>query len=86
MTGRELIIYILQNGLEDEDIFKDGCFLGFMHEGQHAAKFGVGVATVKVWTKMGYLRGVLIGNSFYYPISSVDPRTVLNLKEKGELR
>ena len=32
MTGRELILYILQNGLENEEVFKDGIFVGFIPE------------------------------------------------------
>ena len=32
MTGRELILYILSNGLENEPVFKDGKFIGFMTE------------------------------------------------------
>ena len=80
MTGRDLIIYILQNGLENENVFKDGRFLGFMDENQAAAKFGVGIATLKVWTRLGYIKGFLIGNSFYYPSDLTDPRTVINVK------
>lgn len=29
MTGKELILYILENNLEDSEIFKDGKFLDF---------------------------------------------------------
>ena len=41
MTGRDLIIYIMQNNLEDEVVLKDGFFVGFMDENEAAAKFGV---------------------------------------------
>jgi hypothetical protein len=44
MTGRDLIVYILQNNLENEPVFKDGKFIGFMTEGEAAEKFDVGVA------------------------------------------
>ena len=47
MTGKELIIYILQNNLEDEIVIKDGIFVWLMNEEEAAAKFDVGVATVK---------------------------------------
>lgn len=52
MTGRELIIYILKNGLEDEPVFKDGKFIGFMTLDEAAAKMNVGKATVEAWTKL----------------------------------
>lgn len=43
MTGRDLIIYILQNNLEDEEMFIDAKCLGFLDENDVAAKFEVGV-------------------------------------------
>lgn len=58
MTGRDLIIYILKNNLEDEEIFKDGKFIGFMSVEEAAVKFNVGVATIHLWFDMGYLNGV----------------------------
>ena len=32
MTGKELILYILENDLENEDIIKDGVFIWLMDE------------------------------------------------------
>ena len=49
MTGRDLIIYIMQNGLEDKPVFENGALLGFMTERQFAEKMSVGVASVEVW-------------------------------------
>ena len=49
MTGKELILYILQNNLENEVVIKDGVFVWLMNEEEAAAKFGVGVATIKAW-------------------------------------
>lgn len=46
MTGKELIIYILSNNLEDEPVFKDGSFVGFITVREAAVKMGVGVATI----------------------------------------
>ena len=41
MTGRDLIIYILTNNLENEQVVnQDGVFVGFMGETEAAAKFG----------------------------------------------
>ena len=41
MTGRDLIIYILENGLEDEPVFKDGKFIGFITTGEAAVQCNV---------------------------------------------
>lgn len=51
MTGRELILYILQNNLENEVIIKDGLFVELLNEQEAAAKFNVGVATIRTWRK-----------------------------------
>ena len=70
MTGRDLIIYILENHLENEPIYKDGSFIGFMTEADAAIKFGVGIATVKACVSEGILDGVYIGNKLYIPINA----------------
>lgn len=67
MTGRDLIIYILQNGLEDKPIFGNGTILNFMSEEQFAAKMNVGVATVRSWVEMDYLTAIPIGKVYYIP-------------------
>ena len=67
MTGRELIMHILANGLEDEPVFKDGRFIGFVTIGEAAAKLNVGVATIYVWIHQGRLEGVPIGDTIYLP-------------------
>ena len=68
MTGRDLIIYILQNNLEDVPISFDGGFLNLLSEEEAAAKFGVGKATVRLWFKRGMIKGVKIGEEIYiYP-------------------
>lgn len=51
ITGRDLIVYILQNHLEDEPVIKDGNFIGFLSPNDAAVKKNVGPATI----------GVLIG-------------------------
>lgn len=74
MTGRDLIVYILQNNLEDELVFQNGKFLGFMTEDEAAVKFNVGLATVRVWVAAGALHGVRLGNIVYIPANAKDPR------------
>lgn len=75
MTGRQLIIYILLNDLEDEMINKDGKFLDFLTEDEVAAKFKVGPATIKTWCSLGLVKGFFyIGDSIFFPKDIADPR------------
>lgn len=67
MTGRDLIMYILSNGLENEPIFKNGRFIGFLTVNEAAVKFDVGVQTIRHWVEFGYLEGVKISNDLYIP-------------------
>lgn len=67
MTGRELILYILKNGLEDEQVVKDGKLVGFLTLTEAASKFDVGTATVATWATLGYISYVNIGNVMYIP-------------------
>ena len=66
MTGKDLIIYILQNDLENELIIKDDIFELFMSEEKAAIKFDVGVATIRAWYECGLLPGVKIGDSIFF--------------------
>jgi hypothetical protein len=74
MTGREMIIFILENKIEDEIVIKDGIFIGFMDEDEAAVRFNVGVATVRTWYAMGKLSGVKIGDRLYFLRDVGDPR------------
>lgn len=74
MTGRDLIIYILQNNLEDEVVLKDGLFVGFMDEYEAATKFGVGVETIRVWHSLKMLDGFQFGDKLYFLQNAKDPR------------
>ena len=44
MTGRDLILHILMNGLEDKPIYEDGKILGFLTAKEAAEKINVGLA------------------------------------------
>ena len=74
MTGKELILYILQNDLENEIVIDNGIFIGFMTEEEAAIKFGVGVATVRAWYARKMLNGVKTGNQIYFLRNAPDPR------------
>ena len=65
MTGRDLIIYILENNLEDELVFKDGKILGLMTVSEAADKFDVGPETIKFWYETQALKGIQIGSEIY---------------------
>lgn len=67
MTGRDLIIYILANNLENEPVFKDGKFIGFLTAEEMAIKMNVGVATIKAWAECGLIDCVRCPGEFYIP-------------------
>lgn len=73
MTGRDLILYILSNKLEDEPVFNEGKLLGFMTVEEAAVKFDVGIATVKVWATFNAIDSVKLGDTIYIP-SNAEPR------------
>lgn len=70
MTGRDLIIYILENNLEDKPVFEDGKLLGFMNTKEAALKFGVGSGTIEAWIKLNKISHIFIGNEFYIPMDA----------------
>lgn len=72
MTGRELIMYILENHLEDEPVFQNGTFVGYMSDIKFAETLGVGLATVHTWALLGYIKGaIMIDETMYIPINHV---------------
>lgn len=71
MTGRELILYILQNNLEDEPVFKDDKFIGFITIDEAALKFGVGPATIGIWLGLGIIDGFEINGRIYIPANAI---------------
>lgn len=75
MTGRDLIIYILQNGLEDEPIFKeDGTITGFLTVGQAAEKANVGTATIYAWIERKQLDYILVGHRIFIRANFEPPK------------
>lgn len=74
MTGRDLILYILSNGLEDKPVFDNGKFIGFMTAGEAAAKMNVGVPTICVWLSQGKIDGVQLGDVIYISADSTRPQ------------
>ena len=74
MTGKELILYILENDLENEVVIKNGVFVWLMDEEEAAIKFDVGVATIRAWYICGMLNGTKIGDHLYFLRNVKDPR------------
>ena len=74
MTGRELILYILENRLEDMPMFDAESIFGLMSLREAAAKFDVGYATMDFWYKRGIVSGYKIGDSVYFRKDMPDPR------------
>lgn len=68
ITGRELIMLILENRAENE------VFLTLLSEEELAVQFKVGVATIRVWETLGKIHGLEIGDSLYFPKDTPDPR------------
>lgn len=66
MTGRELIVYILENKLEDVPIFNTKLF---MDESEAAVTLSVGVATIRAWYDCGMISGIKIGDKLYVTVS-----------------
>lgn len=74
MTGRELIFYILDNRLEDEVVLTDNSVVGLMNEEEAAAKFSVGVSTIRAWYICGMVKGTKIGETIFFLRNIKDPR------------
>lgn len=73
MTGRELIIYILQNNLENSDIFES-----IIPDYEIAKRFDVGKETIRVWYKLGMIPGFMIGDTLFCTKDVKDPRSGRN--------
>ena len=70
MEIRDLIIYILENELEDEEVIKDNKIIGFLSFEEVASRLDIGVSSVETMIKIGILPVVKIGEKFYIPANS----------------
>lgn len=74
MTGRELILYILENGLEDDDIIDEkGNPAGMLTPEETAERFEVPIATIMAWLGTGKLESFYIGGTHYIPANAQNP-------------
>lgn len=81
MTGRDLIIYILANNLENELIFKDGKFIGFMTASEAAEKLNVGVASIYALINLEMLDCIVVGETVFIPANFEPPKIFIDRKE-----
>lgn len=65
MTGRELIIFVMENHLEDVTIFDGNMLPGLMTLDEAAVKWHSGRNTLKALFEMGKLPGVVIDEKLY---------------------
>ena len=64
MTGRELVLYILENGLEEEEVIDaNGNPAGMMSPEEAAEKFEVSVSTVMAWLATGKIESFYISGT-----------------------
>lgn len=86
MTGRDLIIYILENGLEDKPIHDNNTIimenLGFIPIDKVAVMMNVGFSTVIAWMQKGVIEGYTINNALYVDANSI--QSLLDKKERKE--
>lgn len=70
MTGRDLIMHILANGLEDVELIK------FITIDEAAEKFNVSATTVRVWYELGAIDGIKIGDEIHISPNAKTPLRV----------
>lgn len=73
MTGRDLILYILENHLEDKPVLENGKLLGFVSVQEIAIKYNVGVATVLTWLNQMSVEALIIRDRIYIPADFKSP-------------
>ena len=73
MTGRDLIIYIMENRLEDTELFSDGILPLFITAEEAAVKWHCGTATIKAMINLNQVKGSKIGENYYVLANEPDP-------------
>lgn len=73
MTGRELIIFVMENHLEDVTIFDGDMLPGLMTLEEAAVKLEIGRNTLKALFEMEKLPGAVIDEKIYIPENIINP-------------
>lgn len=80
LTGKDIIIYILENDLVNTEFICDKVFSDlFIGAAEVAEYFGVGVATIETMYLMKKIRGIKIDGELYFP------RVILKSKGDSEV-
>lgn len=77
MTGKELLIYIIDNDLYDNDI-EEILEKAFRSEEEIAEYFKVACPTVRAWLELGKIDGIKFGNKYY-----ISEKEFERIKAKG---
>ena len=74
MTGKELIIYIVEHNLMDKDIFKEDSVFSFLNVEcltveEAALRYHVGYETIHAWCTLGKFQSILVNDKIYILIN-----------------
>ena len=78
MTCKELILYILANDLENELVFNNGKFVGFMTVDEVALELNIGIAAVCALVEREVLDHICIDTTLFIPAHSIEERKESN--------
>ena len=67
MTGKELIIYILENNLESSPVFEDDTFVGFVPAGRAAEELDIGLASLWIMLELYDVDYIEVNGDVYLP-------------------
>lgn len=85
-TGRDLILYILENRLEDKPINDVCCLKNFISVKKAAVRYNVGEETIKTWFALGVLGGIQIGDTIYISPTKNEAVRKMNLPTASQQR
>lgn len=74
MTGKELVMYILENDLLDKEVVEDNKPIFLMTLEEASCKFDVGPMTIRVWVSENKIDYCTIGCNLYIYTNAKDPR------------
>lgn len=88
MTGKDMMMYIIQNDLYDKELFGESGFspeiMGLISVEEAALKLHVGVETVKTLMVINDLPLIMMGKSAYVTKNSLNHTgNVFKLEEEG---
>lgn len=67
MTGKDLILYILENDLENSPVYEHNRFIGFMTVDEVALELNIGVAAVCALVEREVLDHICVGTTLFIP-------------------